>query len=80
MISGGLGMVIGVALCTAVNTLATLPCAFSGMIITWPNALLALAALVADRHRLVDAAGAPRRAAAAHRSAPLRDVSVEPDS
>lgn len=46
MISGGLGMLIGVALCTAVNTLATLPMRFSGMIITWPNALLALASLV----------------------------------
>jgi len=46
MISGGLGMLIGVALCTAVNTLATLPIRFAGMIITWPNGLLALAALV----------------------------------
>ena len=46
MISGGIGMLIGVGLCTAVNTLATLPIRFSGMIITWPNALLALAALV----------------------------------
>jgi putative ABC transport system permease protein len=46
MISGGLGMVIGVGLCTAVNVFATLPIRFSGMIITWPNALLALGALV----------------------------------
>jgi putative ABC transport system permease protein len=46
MISGGLGMVIGVGLCTAVNLFATLPIRFSGMIITWPNALIALAALV----------------------------------
>src|SRR5918993_3839402 len=46
MISGGLGMVIGVGLCTAVNVFATLPIRFSGMVITWPNALLALASLV----------------------------------
>ncbi len=46
MISGGLGMLIGVALCTAVNVFATLPIRFSGMVITWPNALLALAALI----------------------------------
>jgi putative ABC transport system permease protein len=46
LISGGLGMLIGVALCMAVNTFATLPIRFSGMIITWPNALLALGALV----------------------------------
>lgn len=46
MFSGGLGMAIGVALCTAVNTLAELPIRFAGMIITWPNALLALGALV----------------------------------
>jgi putative ABC transport system permease protein len=46
MISGGLGMCIGVGLCTLVNTLATLPIRFAGMIITWPNALLALGALV----------------------------------
>ena len=46
MISGGLGMLIGVGLCMAVNTLATLPIRFAGMVITWPNALLALGALV----------------------------------
>jgi putative ABC transport system permease protein len=46
LISGGLGMVIGVALCTAVNVFATLPIRFSGMVITWPNALLALVSLV----------------------------------
>lgn len=46
MISGGLGMAIGVGLCTAVNVLATLPIRFAGMVITWPNALIALAALV----------------------------------
>jgi putative ABC transport system permease protein len=46
MISGGLGMVIGVGLCTAVNVFATLPIRFSGMVITWPNALLALVSLV----------------------------------
>ena len=46
LISGGLGMVIGVGLCTAVNMLAELPIRFAGMIITWPNALLALGALV----------------------------------
>ena len=46
MISGGLGMAIGVGLCLAVNTLAELPIRFAGMIITWPNALLALGALV----------------------------------
>ena len=46
MISGGLGMAIGVALCMAVNTMAELPIRFAGMIITWPNALLALGALV----------------------------------
>ena len=46
MISGGLGMLIGVALCMAVNTFATLPIRFAGMIITWSNAVLALGALV----------------------------------
>ena len=46
MISGGLGMTIGVGLCALVNTLATLPIRFAGMIITWPNALLAFGALV----------------------------------
>ncbi len=46
LISGGLGMLLGVGLCTAVNTFATLPIRFSGMIITWPNALLALGSLV----------------------------------
>ena len=46
MISGGLGMAVGVALCMAVNTMAELPIRFAGMIITWPNALLALGALV----------------------------------
>jgi putative ABC transport system permease protein len=45
MISGGLGM-IGVGLCTAVNVFATLPIRFSGMVITWSNALLALGSLV----------------------------------
>ena len=46
MISGGLGMLIGVGLCTAVNVFATLPIRFSGMVITWSNAMLALGALV----------------------------------
>ena len=46
MISGGLGMLIGVGLCTAVNVYATLPIRFSGMVITWSNALLALGSLV----------------------------------
>jgi putative ABC transport system permease protein len=46
MISGGLGMALGVGLCTAVNVFATLPIRFSGMVITWPNAMLALGALV----------------------------------
>jgi putative ABC transport system permease protein len=46
MISGGIGMMIGVGLCTAVNVFATLPIRFSGMVITWSNALLALGSLV----------------------------------
>ncbi len=46
MISGGLGMLVGIGLCTLVNTMATLPIRFSGMIVTWSNALLALGALV----------------------------------
>jgi putative ABC transport system permease protein len=46
MISGGIGMLIGVGLCTAVNVFATLPIRFSGMVITWSNALLALGSLV----------------------------------
>ncbi|MGI8671709.1 MAG: ABC transporter permease [Luteitalea sp.] len=46
LISGGIGMLGGVALCTAVNTLATLPIRFAGMIITWSNSLLALGALI----------------------------------
>ena len=46
LISGGIGMLGGVALCTAVNTLATLPIRFAGMIVTWSNSLLALAALI----------------------------------
>ena len=74
MISGGLGMVIGVGLCTAVNVFATLPIRFSGMVITWPNALLALGALVLHRHRVVHIAGAACGATAADRSAPVRDV------
>jgi putative ABC transport system permease protein len=46
MFSGGLGMLIGVGLCMAVNNFATLPIRFSGMVITWSNGLLALGALV----------------------------------
>jgi putative ABC transport system permease protein len=46
LFSGGAGMALGVLLCTAVNTLATLPIRFSGMIITWPNALLAVVGLL----------------------------------
>jgi putative ABC transport system permease protein len=46
MFSGGLGMLIGVGLCMAVNTFATLPIRFAGMVITWSNGLLALGALV----------------------------------
>ncbi|MBA2353795.1 MAG: ABC transporter permease [Acidobacteria bacterium] len=46
LISGGIGMLGGVVLCTAVNTLATLPIRFAGMIITWSNSLLALGALI----------------------------------
>ncbi|BCS35784.1 ABC transporter permease [Luteitalea sp. TBR-22] len=46
LISGGLGMIVGVGLCLAVNALATLPIRFAGMIITWPNALMAFGALL----------------------------------
>jgi putative ABC transport system permease protein len=46
LISGGLGLALGVVLCVAVNTLATLPIRFAGMIITWPNALLAVGGLL----------------------------------
>jgi putative ABC transport system permease protein len=46
LISGGLGLGLGVLLCVAVNTLATLPIRFAGMIITWPNALLAVGGLL----------------------------------
>ena len=78
MISGGLGMVIGVGLCTAVNVFATLPIRFSGMVITWPNAPAGPRRPGADRHRLVDTAGAACGATAAHRSAPVRDVMRRP--
>lgn len=46
LLSGGAGLVLGAALCMAVNTFATLPIRFSGMIITWPNALLAVLGLL----------------------------------
>jgi putative ABC transport system permease protein len=46
MISGGVGMAIGVGLCMLVNTVATLPIRFAGMVITWSNALMAIGALV----------------------------------
>ena len=54
--------------------LAPLPIRFSGMIVTWQTGVLALGALVADRRRHGDAAGAARGAAAADRSAALRDA------
>ena len=47
---------------------------FSGMILSWQTALLSLATLVVDRRRHVHVSGAPRGAAAAGRSAALRDV------
>jgi putative ABC transport system permease protein len=47
MASGLAGVLVGTALCTAVNVLATLPIRFAGMIITWPTMLLALGTLVA---------------------------------
>jgi len=46
LISGGLGLVLGGLLCGAVNVFATLPIRFAGMIITWPDALLAVAGLL----------------------------------
>jgi putative ABC transport system permease protein len=46
LIGGGLELGLGVLLCVAVNTLATLPIRFAGMIITWPNALLAVGGLL----------------------------------
>lgn len=46
LISGGAGLLLGMALCLAVNTFATLPIRFAGMIITWPNALLTVFALL----------------------------------
>ncbi len=68
--AGGLaGMLVAVALCVAVNVLAPLPIRFAGMIITWQTALLALGDAGAGRRRHVDAPGAPRRGAAADRSA-----------
>ncbi len=46
MVSGLAGVAVGTALCIAVNTLATLPIRFAGMIITWPTMLMALTTLV----------------------------------
>jgi putative ABC transport system permease protein len=46
MVSGLAGVAVGTALCVAVNTLATLPIRFAGMIITWPTMLMALTTLV----------------------------------
>ena len=46
MVSGLAGVMVGTALCVAVNTLAKLPIRFAGMIITWPTMLLALGTLV----------------------------------
>jgi putative ABC transport system permease protein len=46
MASGLAGMLVALALCTAVNVLAPLPTRFAGMIVTWQIALLALATLV----------------------------------
>ena len=46
LLSGSAGLVLGVGLCMAVNTFATLPIRFAGMIITWPNALLAVGGLL----------------------------------
>ncbi len=73
MISGGLGMMIGVALCTAVNVFATLPMRFTGW--SSPGQRPARPGLPGtDRHRLVHTASAACGTTAAHRSAPLRDV------
>lgn len=46
LISGGLGMLVGLGLCSAVNGFATLPIRFAGMIITWSSALSAFGALL----------------------------------
>ena len=46
LLSGGAGLLLGVLLCLAVNTFATLPIRFAGMIITWPNAVLAVGGLL----------------------------------
>ena len=47
MSSGLAGLAVAGALCLAVNTLAPLPIRFSGMIVTWETASLAILALVA---------------------------------
>jgi putative ABC transport system permease protein len=47
MVSGVAGVLVGTALCVAVNVLAKLPIRFAGMIITWPMMLFALGTLVA---------------------------------
>jgi putative ABC transport system permease protein len=47
MTSGLAGLIVAGGLCLAVNVLAPLPIRFSGMIVTWQTALLALGALVA---------------------------------
>jgi putative ABC transport system permease protein len=44
--SGLLGLIVGVGLCVAVNTFATLPIRFAGMIITWQTGLLAIGTLL----------------------------------
>jgi putative ABC transport system permease protein len=44
--SGLLGLIVGVGLCVAVNTFATLPIRFAGMIITWQTGLLAVGTLL----------------------------------
>ncbi len=46
LLSGGAGLLLGAALCLAVNAFATLPIRFSGMIITWSSALMAVLGLL----------------------------------
>ena len=73
LLSGGVGMLIALALCQLIN-LAPMPARFSGMVLSWQSGVMALVMLRRDRRRHLHLSGAPRRRAAAGRGAALRDV------
>ena len=73
-VSGLLGMMVALALCTAVNRLVHMPERFTGMILSPSAAAMTVCAPGARRDRDCFAPGAARGGTAAGRSPALRDV------